>query len=105
MLYTEYLDELECSSTLLNLVGVGFKNRGIVLFFMACLTEDRIAVLALSHIGDANTDEDGAGLWHIQASAGDAARWERQARAGLDNIDRHFSPKAAEATVRRVFFD
>ena len=41
----------------------------------------------------------------VVALYGDAARWERQARAGLDNIDRHFSPKAAEATVRRVFFD
>ena len=36
---------------------------------------------------------------------GDRARWEAQARAGLDNVARHFSLDAAAATVRRVFFD
>jgi len=35
----------------------------------------------------------------------DRERWDRQARAGLENILRHFSPDAAAATVRRVFFD
>jgi GT2 family glycosyltransferase len=35
----------------------------------------------------------------------DRERWERQARAGLDNVARHFSLDAAMATVRRVFLD
>lgn len=55
---------------------------------------------------DVSVADDAAGFADaVVALYADAARWERQARAGLDNIDRHFSPKAAEATVRRVFFD
>jgi len=33
----------------------------------------------------------------------DRERWQAQARAGLDNVRRHFSLDAARATVRRVF--
>ncbi|KAF1684776.1 glycosyl transferase [Pseudoxanthomonas broegbernensis] len=35
----------------------------------------------------------------------DRERWRRQARTGRENVARHFSLEAAEATVRRVFFD
>ncbi len=35
----------------------------------------------------------------------DRERWEAQARAGLDNVRRHFSLEAAADTVRRVFLD
>jgi len=34
----------------------------------------------------------------------DRDRWQRQADAGLENVARHFSLEAADATVRRVFF-
>ncbi|MBE2293140.1 MAG: glycosyltransferase [Xanthomonadaceae bacterium] len=33
----------------------------------------------------------------------DRGRWERQARAGLESVARHFSLEAAEAAVQRVF--
>lgn len=36
---------------------------------------------------------------------GDAGLWQRLAANGIDNVHRHFSPDAARATVRRVFFD
>jgi GT2 family glycosyltransferase/glycosyltransferase involved in cell wall biosynthesis len=36
---------------------------------------------------------------------GDAALWQTLAANGIDNVHRHFSPEAARATVRRVFFD
>lgn len=35
----------------------------------------------------------------------DRGRWQRQAAAGLENVATHFSPEAAHAVVRRVFFD
>lgn len=35
----------------------------------------------------------------------DEALWNHLARNGLQNVDRHFSMRAAQATVRRVFFD
>ena len=39
----------------------------------------------------------------VVALYGDRERWERLAHAGLDNVARHFSAEAADATVRRVF--
>jgi len=41
----------------------------------------------------------------VVALYGDRVQWEAQARAGLENVARHFSLDAAAATVRRVFFD
>ena len=35
----------------------------------------------------------------------DQPLWERLAQAGLDNVQAHFSPDAARATVRRLFLD
>ena len=40
----------------------------------------------------------------VVALYGDRARWERQARAGLENVARHFSADAAAGAVQRVFF-
>ncbi len=36
---------------------------------------------------------------------GDEALWQRLAAGSRANVLRHFSPEAARATVRRVFFD
>ncbi len=36
---------------------------------------------------------------------GDEALWQRLAAGGRANVLRYFSPEAARATVRRVFFD
>jgi len=41
----------------------------------------------------------------VVALYGDRERWERQARAGLDNVARHFSLDAARAVVQRVFLE
>lgn len=55
---------------------------------------------------DVAVADDAAGFADAVADLyGDRARWQAQAQAGLDNIVRHFSPDAASATVRRVFFD
>lgn len=53
---------------------------------------------------DVAVADDAAGFAEaVVALYGDHDRWERQARAGLENVARHFSLEAAESTVRRVF--
>ena len=39
----------------------------------------------------------------VVALYGDRERWQRQARAGLENVARHFSLEAADAAVQRIF--
>ena len=39
----------------------------------------------------------------VVALYGDRERWRRQARAGLENVARHFSLEAADAAVQRIF--